>query len=267
MAFGFQHDAFPEILQSSDQRKSSINGHDDSSSTATSETGSDSRHKIQNVQPVTFVLPELGRPPTSPSTPNETSCQCILIALDLLEKLQTEDHRSNSETVDHVLKLSKHALTQCLELSNCQACMNTSRFTMLVISLCQLVAASWEKAVSTLGIEPQRVHKEDTTGTDEEGQYDDVTEDIASPERLQARDPNVYLRSYEVDDSEQLYVFATLVRLQLGKWKAFLIGVRSVLSHLELETQYSMVQDLDRRVSTQQDICTELILGRGNILK
>lgn len=265
-AFNSQHDAFPEILQSSDQIQSSINGYQDSDAVGTSKTGFDYGKTIPQVQAATFIVPDSERPPINPSTSNETSCQCVLIALNLLEKLQTEDHQSNSDTVDHVLKLSKHALTKCLMLSKCQACMNTSRFTMLLISLCRVVVSSWEKAVSTLGIEQQIDHTGDPTGINDEGQYDDVPEDIASPEGSQVRDPSICLRSYEIDDSEQLYVFAALVRFQLSKWKAFLTRVKSVLSRLELETQSSMLQDLDRRVSRQRDICTEL-LSDGNMLK
>ena len=95
--------------------------------------------------------------------------------------------------------------------------MNTSRFTMLVISLCQVVVASWEKAVSTLGTEQEKGHKRNSTWTDEEGQHDDVTEATVSQGGLQAWTPNVYLKTYKIDDSEQLYVFATLVRLRLSK--------------------------------------------------
>lgn len=255
----------PEASQFSDQRESSMNGHEHSNSAGTSELDLGSGERIQQVQMETFVRPESEKLPSCPGTSSETSCQCVLIALNLLEKLQTEDHRSNSETVDQVLKHSKYALIQCLELTNCQACMNTSRFTMLVISLCQVVVAGWEKAVSTM--EQQRVHREGTAGIDEESQHGGVTEDKARPKGLLAGDPNIYFRSYEVDDSEQLYVFATLARLQLSNWRAFLIRVKSTVLHLQLETQSSMVQNLDRRVSTQQDICTEMLLGRGNILK
>ena len=130
---------------------------------------------------------------------------------------------------------------------------------MLIINLCQVVVASWGKAVSTLGTEQQIVHRCDITRTNGEGQLDTVTDDIASPERLQARNLNAYLRSYEIDVSEQLYVFATLVRLHLSKWQAFLKRVKSVVSRLELATQSSMLDDLDRRISTQQNICTGLL--------
>ena len=260
MEFDLQYDAFPEMFESIDQRESSINGHQDSNLAETPKTGLDCRQKIQQVPPATLVMPEVEKPSMYPGTSYETSCQCVLLALNLLEKLQTEDHQSNSDTVDHILELSKHALTQCLELSACQACMNTSRFTMLVINLCRMIVASWEKAVSTLGTEQQKFDKRNATWTDEEGQHDDVTGVITSPEGLQARNPNVYLKTYKIDDSEQLYVFTTLVRLQLSKWKAFLATVKSVLSRLELETQSSMLQDLDRRISTQHNICTGLLL-------
>ena len=204
-------------------------------------------------------MPETEGSFTHPGTSNESSCQCVLSALNLLEKLQTEDHRSSSDTVDRTLELSKHALIECLALSSCQACMNTSWFTMLIVNLCQVVVASWGKAVSFLGTEQQNVHRCDITSINGEGQQDTVTDDVASPERLQARNLNAYLRSYEIDVSEQLYVFATLVRLHLSKWQAFLKRVKSVVSRLELATQSSMLDDLGRRISTQENICTGLL--------
>ena len=111
--------------------------------------------------------------------------------------------------------------------------------------------------MSTLVAEQQNVHGCDITRTNNEGQQDIVTDNVASPEGLEAR--KAYLRSYKIDVSEQLYVFATLVRLHLRKWQAFLKRVKSVVSRLELATQSSMLEDLDRSIYIQQDTCTSLL--------
>lgn len=57
------------------------------------------------------------RSPIDPGTSDYNSCQYVLLALDPLEELQKEDHRSQSDTVEHILELSKHALT--LDVCGC----------------------------------------------------------------------------------------------------------------------------------------------------
>ena len=200
-------------------------------------------------------LPEVSEPRKQFSPPNKPvgSCQCVLAALDLLERLQTDDHRSSSDSIDHSLKLSKHALIQCSELATCDNCMNTSRFTILLINLCQIVVASLDKAL--LGFEPPvNIGNEDDRETG-------MTAIMDTPEDSRTKDPSLFLRTYEIDDLEQLYVFGTLVRLQISQWKVILARLKSALSHLGLETQSAILREIDARFCTQHDMCTTLILG------
>ena len=219
-----------------------------------SDAGSEAQWGHPQAQP---LVPEVSEPREQFSPPYEpvASCKCVLAALDLLEKLQTNDHRSSSNPIDHTLKLSKYALNQCSELATCENCMNTSRFTMLLINLCQIVVANLDKALS--GFEPP-------VNTENEDQKEtSTTATIDTPEDSRTKDSSVFLKSYEIDNLEQLYVFGTLVRLQISQWKTILARLKSALSHLGLETQSAILHEIDVRLCTQHDVCTTLILGVG----
>ncbi|MCJ1457137.1 hypothetical protein MMC28_007504 [Mycoblastus sanguinarius] len=133
---------------------------------------------------------------------------------------------------------------------------------MLLISLCQLVVASFEKVVS--GFETQQQALEGSQNADEELDSE-LGVDKASLESSHATRLDSFLRSYRIDVAEQTYVFGALVRLQISKWKTFVTQLESAVLRLSLDTQSSMLQDIIKRVCTQQDICTRLLLDHGNM--
>ncbi|KAL9003269.1 MAG: hypothetical protein Q9188_003852 [Gyalolechia gomerana] len=89
----------------------------------------------------------------------EQSCPCVLEALNLLKTLQSEEYRTDSDTIDHILKLSKQAISKFSELITCLTFMKTSRFTLLIINLCRLVTSSFEKNLDSLKVQKQKLGK------------------------------------------------------------------------------------------------------------
>ena len=226
------NDGLIEPLNTNISEYPSMSGMEGPALAESTDAGSEAHGGYPQAQPIVPDVPEPSRLFSPPNKPI-ASCQCILAALDLLEKLQTDDHRSSSDPLNRTLKLSKYALIQCSELATCGNCMNTSRFTMLLINLCQIVVASLDKALS--GFEP-RVNTEH-----ENDKETSLTATIDTPEDSRTKDPTIFLKSYDIDDLEQLYVFATLVRLQISKWKTILARLKSAFLHLGLETQSAIL--------------------------
>lgn len=131
--------------------------------------------------------------------PREQSSPCVLEALNLLETLQTEDYWTDSNIVDHILKLSKQAISKFSELITCPTCMKTSRFTMLIINLCRLVTSSFEKNLDSLEVQKQRLGRIQWSGK--------KLDDLNVGNKL-STNTDLYLRSYKIEDGIENFMLS-----------------------------------------------------------
>lgn len=214
------------------------------------------QEKLPHTPSGTLDTPGSSKPFPTKDTPSTQSCQCILTALNLLELLQTEDYRTDAGTVDNVLQRNKDGLAQCLELATCKACMNISSFTLLLINVCQVAVASFEKALSA--IETQQPATNGSRAVDHD------PEDTPFPTHQQTRRPSSFMGLYEINTLERVCVFGALASLHLDNWNTFLMDLRGTLEHLRLDTQLAMSYDIDNRIRAQRQMCTKLLSNRSN---
>ena len=71
-------------------------------------------------------------------------CQCMQIALQTLETLETDNNKFTSSTFDHILAVKKTAITRCTTILNCHTCGAASTFVMLLIVICEKILTSFE---------------------------------------------------------------------------------------------------------------------------
>lgn len=98
--------------------------------------------------------------PRTTANAAKKSCNCIDSALRLLEALEIKTSIVNARTVDQILCFGKQALMECNRLLECQACVASSSFIMLLVVICQKLVLVFEELVHCISNEERISHKE-----------------------------------------------------------------------------------------------------------
>ena len=150
-----------------------------------------------------------------PISPNSSSCQCMQMALRILELLETDNNRFNNLAFDHILVLKKNAISQCSKMLGCQACTAVSAFVVLLIVICEKILVSFE-AWSTRY--PRSKPKADEGSSEEEPSG-----------RRKGNLRTFFLGVYEVDsEHEQCSLLRSLALVQIRHLHRLLNGLQGL---------------------------------------
>lgn len=150
-----------------------------------------------------------------------TACNCLNLAVSLLESISIQDVQTNLQSVPQRIRQNKSALLQCRALHACLFCSKKSEFVMLLILLCQKIIISYQHIVVILTAQFNRLHRPN--------QDDEIQISVPTMESAMATAREVELREYQVDVEEEPCVFGGVVQMQVKKMTAFLRILKTML--------------------------------------
>jgi hypothetical protein len=160
------------------------------------------------------------QPDETEATPKTTHCQCMSIAVSLLEALALDQYDTGSISIGQVLRRRKRALTTCNTLLDCQVCSKASPFLMLMIQICEKAVQSYTKLA------------------------DQPSSPVSTADELS-------FGEYDASSEEMSLVFGSLAAFHLEKWKRLLGQLSHRCKLLGLMRHMTMAVDLDRCVRMQ----------------
>lgn len=168
--------------------------------------------------------------------PGSTPCQCMQIALRILEELEIKNSRDDLYAADHVLSFQKRAIEQCSTMLNCKSCSTMSGFMMLLVVICEKMVSSFERITSC--VEQLQQHPLPSGGLDGGGPRAGGIGD----------EQTVSVGEYEVDSlQEQCCLVGVLVLLQLKKLGAVLTRLKNLAATYNWGTHLTMLLSIDQR--------------------
>ena len=173
--------------------------------------------RFGNGSPQSFEPADSLNSSTSPSKTldptTSSSCQCMQTALGVLEALETDNNPFSPSAFDHILRLKKNAISQCVLMLRCQACSAASAFVMVLIIICEKILISFEKwSTRYQGRKPQP------------SQISDLG---VSSETNEGKVKKFFLGVYEVDsEHEQCSLLRSLAMVQLRHLHRLLVRLK-----------------------------------------
>ena len=123
-------------------------------------------------------------------------------ALRILEVLETDNNKFNDSAFDHILRLKKHAISQCSLILGCRSCTAVSAFVVLLIVICEKILVSFEAW-------PTRYQRRKSNASAGSGEGEFIDHSNGKIEKF-------FLGVYEVDsEHEQCSLLRCLAMVQL----------------------------------------------------
>lgn len=163
---------------------------------------------------------------------------CLKTALILLEALNIQNLSITRQSLAQALRLDKNALACCKRLIHCDMCSVSSSFVMLLIILCQTIAASYERIMVVLTQENRDTHssrsKHSNEATASAAPLHNTYQGSAFPTRSLEKDQlkvaqHINLYGYDIDTEERSAVFGAIARVQLQTLQALMVQIRGQL--------------------------------------
>ena len=150
-------------------------------------------------------------------------------ALGILERIESARSTLSLERIDQILGFKKAALAQCHEILECSNCNTQSRFTMLLVVICEQMAASFERIVRC---------------------YQELQEEGPKAMMLSTEaKPRMVMGAYEVDEAEERWpLMRRLTILQAQKFALLQTRLKEVAIQHKWDVHLAMLDTVERRI-------------------
>ena len=169
-----------------------------------------------------------------PSSPPSPRCQCMIVALQILEDLEAKSHRVNIHPFDHTLSFVKHALQKCSFILACETCAPVSESMIFLVMICKRVVQLFDRVASRF--------------LEQRNQQWLSSFSFAQPnEPKQSGLNNVYLLGeFEVNSIDEMRgLMSGLALLQLRRAETIISRLKSVATRWNWETHLAMLEPLE----------------------
>ena len=150
-------------------------------------------------------------------------------ALGILETIESARSTLSLERIDRILGFKKAALAQCHEILECSNCNTQSRFTMLLVVICEQMAASFERIARCF----QELQEEGPKAT------------MVSTEVK----PRMVMGAYEIDEAEERWpLLRRLTILQAQKFGLLQSRLKEIAIQHTWDVHLAMLDTVENRI-------------------